>query len=98
MGLLCISFSLRQHDLLAAELPSGDPLGDQSLQLDDHPAWWIDLIADADAVRAGLYRPVYDRRADRPIPGCAAGGCAGHRHLMTGLHAIHLTIGLLIVL
>src|SRR6266545_4706245 len=72
------------HDILGAKLSGRHPLGDQGLQLDGHDVQGLDLVQDPDDLCAGVYRPVRDRRADRPIPGGAAGRCACDRHLFRG--------------
>ena len=46
----------------------GDPLGDQGLQLDGDAVQGLDLVPDADALRARLHRPLHDRRADGALP------------------------------
>ena len=56
-------------DLLDPQLPRRDPVGGQGLQLDGDDVQGVDLVADADALRHRLHRPVHDRRADRAVPG-----------------------------
>ena len=56
------------HDLLVPHLPRRDPVGGQGLQLDGDALQGLDLVADADALRARLHRPLHDRRPDGPLP------------------------------
>ena len=60
----------------------GHPLRDQGLQLDGHPLPGLDLLADADALRLRLHRPLHHRGAHRPLPRHAGRGRARHRHLL----------------
>ena len=60
---------LRVAGVLAAELPCGDSVGHEGLQLDGHDVQGIGVVADADALRHRLHRAVHDRRADGTVPG-----------------------------
>ena len=73
---------VRGAGLLDPQLPRRDPLGDQGLQLDGDAVQGLDLVADADALRARLHRPVHDRRPDRPVPRGARPRRARARHLL----------------
>ena len=68
-GIACLGFLVWAHHMFVAgismyaalifslpELPGRGPLGDQGLQLDGHALQGLDLVRDADAVRAGLRR------------------------------------------
>ena len=61
--------ALRRPGLLAPELRRRGAVGDQGVQLDRHAVQGLDPLRRADALRAGLHRPVHDRRADRAVPG-----------------------------
>ena len=50
---------VRRDGLLDPELPGGDPLGDQGLQLDGDHVQGLDPARDADALRPGVHRPVH---------------------------------------
>ena len=65
-------------------VPGRDPVGDQGLQLDRDALQGLDLLADADALRARLHRPVHDRRPDRAVPGRHRPRRPRHRHLLRG--------------
>ena len=55
---------------------------DQGLQLDRDALQGLDPLRRADALCAGLRRPVHDRRADRAVPRLAGARRAPDRHLL----------------
>ena len=57
---------VRGHGLLDPQLPGRHPVGHQGLQLDGDPVQGLDPVRHPDALRAGVHRPVHDRRPDRP--------------------------------
>ena len=73
---------LRVARVLAAELPGGDPVGREGLQLDGDDVQGIGVVADADALRDWLHRPVHDRRADGLVSGVDRAERARDRHLL----------------
>ena len=73
---------VRRHGLLGPQLPGGDPLGDQGLQLDGDAVQGLDHVRHADALRPGLRRPVHHRRADRAVPGRRWRSTCTSRHLL----------------
>ena len=72
---------VRGDGLLDPQLPGGDPLGDQGLQLDGHDVQGVDPARHADALCAGVHRPVHDGRADGPDARHAGDRRARARHL-----------------
>ncbi len=56
---------LRRAGLFALELPRGDSVGGEDLQLDGHAIQRLDPVRDPDAVCVRLHRPVHRRRTDR---------------------------------
>ena len=50
---------LRRADLLGPQLPRGGAVGDQGLQLDGDPVQGVDLVPDADALRARVHRALH---------------------------------------
>ena len=72
---------VRRDGVLDPELPGGDPVGDQGLQLDGHDVQGVDPARDADALRPGLHRPVHARRPDGADARLAGDRRARARHV-----------------
>ena len=72
---------LRRADFFGAELPGGDSFGRESFQLDRDALQRLDFLRRADALRAGLHRPVHHGRPDRIVPRIARHRRAFERHL-----------------
>jgi cytochrome c oxidase subunit 1 len=70
------SVGLRRNGVFLSQYDGGDPLRDQSVQLDRHPVQRFDLAGNSDAVRVGVHWFVYAGRLDWTFPGDAGNRCS----------------------
>ena len=75
------TIGVRRAGVLVHELHRRGAVGDQGLQLDRDDAQGLDPLRRADALCAGLHRPVHHRRADRAVPRLPRLRRLRHRHL-----------------
>ena len=72
---------VRRDGVFDPQLPGGGPVGDQGLQLDGHDVQGVDHPRHADALCAGVHRPVHDGRTDGPDARVARARRPRSRHL-----------------